>query len=55
MAVRYNIAEKPWVVTLRRGGVEIHAVFWAESKRALRDRLEAEFSQETEVLDIRER
>ena len=55
MGVRFNIAEKPWKVILKRNGMEITAVYWAENKAALRERLEAELSGGIEIVSIKER
>lgn len=54
MGVQFNIAERPFTVTLKRGKDEITVILWAESREALRDRLEEELSEKTEIVKIKE-
>ena len=55
MAYKQNIYTRPYIAVLRRGGMEIEAVFWAESERELRARLKEELSEKTEIVRIKER
>lgn len=52
---KQNIFSKPFVAKLRRNGTEIEAVFWADSEKTLRERLEIELSDQIELISIRER
>lgn len=55
MSVKMNIAAKPYSVVLRRGGMELTAVYWAENKKALKERLAEELGEKIELVSIRER
>lgn len=55
MSVKMNIAMRPYSVVLRRNGMEITAVFWAENKKALKERLAEELGEKIELISIKER
>lgn len=52
MAFKYNIAERPFTVVLRRGKDELRVILWAEDKESLMERLKEELSEKTEVVRI---
>lgn len=53
--LKQNIFAKPFVAKLKKGDTEIEAVFWAESEKDLRERLEIELSEQIELIGIKER
>lgn len=55
MSIKMNIAMRPYSVVLRRGGTEITAVFWAENRQDLKERLAAELGEKIELVSIKER
>lgn len=52
MSLRYNIAEKPFTVVLRKGKQELRIILWAENEEELRERLAEELSEKTEIVRI---
>ncbi len=52
---RQNIFTRPYIATLRKNGIEIEAVYWAEKESELLERLQAELSEKIEVIRVRER
>lgn len=52
---KQNVFARPFVVTLRKNGMDIEAVFWAADEKELRERLEIELSEQIELVRIKER
>ena len=52
--VKHNIFSKPFIVTLRRNGVCVDLVRWAESEKQLREELAMDVSPQIEIVRVKE-
>lgn len=55
MAVKFNIYEHPYVVTMKKGETEIHVVMWGESREIVRQRAKEQYAGTVEIVDVKER
>lgn len=51
----FNIAARPFIVTLRRGGVTVELVRWADSAAEAREAAESELNGDIEIVSVKER